>query len=84
MSHSENNWSTGVKEALIALPILYLLSTGPVVYIGIKVRHSLPPSAYAALDVFYLPIEILHEHTPLQVPIDLYVDWWIERSQTPP
>jgi hypothetical protein len=56
---------------LIALPLLYVLSIGPVALCAKKT--STDPQT---LRVFYRPVIWLHDHTPLEKPLELYINLW--------
>ena len=77
MSRPAHSWNAGVTTALIALPILYALSIGPVAYTLVH-NHPVNPRLMAAVNAFYKPLELLYEHTPLKVPLDAYLRWWGE------
>ena len=64
-------WTLGVLTALL----LYVLSWGPVG--GLHVRYTIPYPAVEWLNTFYRPLTWLHNNTPLQKPLELYVQWWI-------
>jgi hypothetical protein len=64
-------WTTVI---LAMLPVLYLLSIGPFVYLDEK--HALPAPAQHWMIAFYVPLGWLYDHTPLKEPLDLYVEWW--------
>ena len=53
---------------LVALPIVYILSIGPVAFIT---KNS--PKATDALRKVYAPVIWLHENTVLRKPLELYV-----------
>jgi hypothetical protein len=56
---------------LIALPLLYVLSVGPVaLYVQ---KTSTNPEA---LREFYRPVVWLHDHTPLEKPLEMYTKLW--------
>lgn len=57
--------------SILALPVLYGLSIGPVVYLMAK--GGWEPSW---LTVFYEPLEWCGHHTPLGEPLRIYVNWW--------
>jgi len=50
-----------------AEPVLYVLSIGPVGTITKNKPHSL-----AAVRTFYYPVRWLHDHTPLEEPLEVY------------
>jgi hypothetical protein len=56
---------------ILAAPLLYILSVGPVAAIWIKFK--LPE---APLETFYAPLIWLHGHTPLKEPLEWYVELW--------
>lgn len=56
---------------ILAAPLLYVLSVGPVAAIWIKYQLPVPP-----LEAFYAPLIWLHDHTPLKDPLDWYVKLW--------
>jgi hypothetical protein len=57
--------------ALALTPVLYTLSVGPAVYVGMRSGASPEP-----LRVFYAPLIWLAENTLLGGPLDWYVDLW--------
>jgi hypothetical protein len=56
---------------LAALPMLYVLSIGPVVMIADKAGLSPRP-----FRKFYAPVIWLHDHTVLKQPIEWYAELW--------
>ena len=56
---------------LVALPMLYVLSTGPAALIVKKT--GLPAEHFRT---FYAPLAWLHKHTALRHPLDWYVKLW--------
>jgi len=56
---------------LIALPLLYILSIGPVALISQKMLGGTQK-----IREFYLPVIWLHEHTILEKPLDMYIELW--------
>ncbi len=60
-------WAT----LLAALPVLYVLSLGPVILLAKK--SGLPQ---ASLRAFYAPLIWLHDHTLLKQPLEWYVGLW--------
>lgn len=59
---------------LVALPILYVLSIGPVAYLTLT--GAMPASVPSWTRQFYAPLDWL-EHTPLRQPLDSYMAWWL-------
>jgi hypothetical protein len=79
MSGEPNHKSHAVAWTLsvAAVPVLYLLSIGPVV--GLAENDTIPndpPPEW--LTAFYMPYEWLYWNTPLQAPLEAYKNWWIE------
>lgn len=64
---------TAIMSIVLMLPVLYVASIGPVARIIQKTTPGAPPSwAMSA----YLPLIWLHDHTPLGVPLQWYVELW--------
>ena len=72
------SWGTGATTALIALPIAYVLSIGPVVYAIEKSGNPQSPKLEAALIFFYTPLGLLAQHTPLRKPLFAYIQLWVD------
>ena len=83
MSSSRNSRSAGVATALIALPIVYVLSIGPVAYWVEGRGWFRSPAADAALSLIYAPLMLIVDSTGLTEPFDRYLEWWVELSKTP-
>lgn len=67
----------GLAAALVIallLPIVYVLSIGPVVYVLKTTGRN--PELEEAAHVFYFPLIFLHQTTPLREPLDAYVEFW--------
>jgi len=67
----------GLAAALVIallLPIFYVLSVGPAVY----VLEATGPNRQLeeAAEVFYFPVIFLYQTTPLREPIEAYVEFW--------
>ena len=56
---------------LMLVPLLYVLSMGPVVAIVGKNQANV-----ATIRAIYGPVIWLHEHTPLKEPLELYAHMW--------
>jgi len=61
----------GIVLALLLLPVLYVLSIGPALWIVESTG-----SGRGAAEVVFMPLTWLHEHTPLRAPLDWYMDLW--------
>jgi hypothetical protein len=71
------NWTgraVRVAAILFALCVPYVLSVGPVIGALRWARIDQFDPAVAGVFVFYAPVIYLHDHTPLQGPLDQYVD----------
>ena len=60
-----------VVACLIALPLFYVLSIGPVLYVADKLH-----SGDRLLEELYFPLRWAVTGTPLMKPLDAYCDWW--------
>jgi hypothetical protein len=56
---------------LLALPVLYVLSVGPALTVVNRSR-----TGKETFLVVYAPVVWLYENTPLQGPLDSYIDFW--------
>ena len=61
----------GIMAALLLLPVLYVLSFGPVVTIAVKYRVR-----DSTLRWIYFPVFWLHDHTILKKPLEGYAGLW--------
>lgn len=59
---------------LFLLPVLYVLSLGPAVWLY-NAQQGQGPAA-EVLETIYAPLGWLHENTPFQGPLEWYVDLW--------
>jgi hypothetical protein len=60
--------------ALIALPLLYVFSVGPVSYFA--ARSGGTASWLDAAKTVYAPLIWLHDNTPLKKPLEWYTQKW--------
>jgi len=67
--------------ALMLVPVLYVLSIGPVNYL--QAKHKLPRTIMPKLVTFYSPLEWLSRNTSLRGPMEAYVTWWWDLSGKP-
>ena len=69
--------STGfiIACAAIVIPLLYVLSIGPVAMVCEKT--NIPHEIEQGFELFYAPLIWLHDHTFLQDPLKEYVMWWM-------
>ncbi len=81
MDSQTRRWRSGLAIALVIallLPIFYVLSIGPAVYV---LRATGPNREQEeAAEVFYFPLIFLHQTTPLREPIEAYVEFWEDLS----
>lgn len=71
--------AAGILAIVVVLPIIYLLSVGPVVY-ALEKFHV--PKSYATyVQTLYAPILWLHDHTSLKKLVENYVKWWEEMGR---
>jgi|GEM_PF-6314152 len=71
-----------VMILLILVPIFYVLSIGPVVWLND--RNYIDVDENTAVLMFYAPLIYLHNYSPqLAAPLDWYVGLW-ESNSTPP
>ena len=77
MDSQTRRWRSGPAIALVIallLPMLYVLSIGPAVYV---LKATGPNRELEeAVEVFYFPVEFLHQTTPLRGPLEAYVEFW--------
>ena len=71
-SEEQRSWAGTAALWVLLLPIVYVLSVGPVFAIAERFRLRAEP-----LLLVYAPVTWLHRNTPLKRPIEMYVDWWI-------
>lgn len=69
---SDRRGSSSWAYWIIALPLIYILSIGPV---GALTKKSSPPTMQKVRMVYY-PVIWLHDHTPLKKPLEIYANAW--------
>lgn len=62
---------------LLLVPVLYVLSIGPVAWTIVHWHGAVPDRVTKAVDFVYTPVGWLHDSTPLKKPLEQYVDLWI-------
>jgi hypothetical protein len=68
---SSGRFSLWFWVSIAAVPVIYLLSIGPVaLYVN---KHE---SSEEFFGVVYAPVIWLHDHTFLEEPIEWYVEFW--------
>jgi hypothetical protein len=68
-----------VLWAFVAV-MVYVLSIGPVVYLGWKGKLNNTPGMNRLLGHFYGPLFYAYDHTPLHKPLGLYLHLWVPRQ----
>lgn len=63
-----------VGMLVLGLPLLYVLSTGPIVLLEEKTHGSLVSADFVV--TFYAPLIWLHQHTFFKEPLELYLSLW--------
>ncbi len=76
-----SNHTTAWIVTLIALPVLYVLSWGPV--LGLNYNDRIPDAAWPWLVKFYQPVIWLNHNGPLQKPLEAYNRWWMKVLSKP-
>ena len=76
-THAKSHAWLWTIAVIIALPLLYVLSIGPMIYLTKK--GYLPESIADKMETFYQPLGWLADHTSLVgEPLDAYAGWWEE------
>ncbi len=68
-----------VAATLVALLLLYVLGVGPATYAEIRWTGSAP-----LFDKLYDPFFRATHRTPLELPVDAYVEWWMRLAGLKP
>jgi hypothetical protein len=68
--HDASAWGTWVALVLALSPLLYVLSIGPAGWL--EKEGYLPRSVRSV----YAPVIWLHDHTPLEKPLEWYGNLW--------
>jgi hypothetical protein len=75
-SRNSDKNSAGLMAVLLVLPLVYLLSFGPVGFLLEKFHAPMSMRPYVL--AFYGPVIWLHDNTPLKQSIEAYARWWGE------
>jgi len=59
--------------AVVLLPVLYVLNTGPLAYCTIKL--GLSPQVF---NFVYIPLRKIVVNTPVYRPLERYIKWWVD------
>lgn len=81
MDSRTGRWRAASAIALVMallLPIFYVFSIGPAAYV-LKATGPNQEIEEAA-QLFYFPVEFLHQTTPLRGPLEAYVEFWEDLS----
>ncbi len=76
-----SNHTTAWIVTLIALPVLYVLSWGPV--LGMWNNGTIPQATFLWVYKFYKPVIWLYDKSPRWMSLDAYGDWWIDVLHKP-
>ncbi|MGV3533471.1 MAG: hypothetical protein ACO1QR_13980 [Chthoniobacteraceae bacterium] len=79
----KEGWSAGAKTAMLVLPVLYVLSIGPVAYWVDGRQVQLSPFAETALLAFYKPLFLSIRLGGLDSPALTYIQWWVDLAKQP-
>lgn len=71
--HSGSVFAVMAILVVLCLPILYVLSLGPAILL---MRHGWLDDS--SVEIAYLPLTWLHEHTPLRQPLEWYASLWVD------
>jgi hypothetical protein len=90
MERSESTWSSGAAAALavaivvlVLLPLLYVASIGPVVWLAD--RDLIQVDDDSAVALIYRPLEVACEFcSPLEDGLELYISLWESPQTLPP
>jgi hypothetical protein len=66
--------------AILAAPLLYVLSIGPVT--SLQATHSVTISQGSRLDRFYGPLGTAMQRAPLNEPLVAYTEWWARLAES--
>lgn len=69
--------SSGGWLWLALLPVLYVLSLGPVVKVCLLYGINTGGKVGGAIDLFYSPLKWLRDNTFLREPLDAYINFWV-------
>jgi hypothetical protein len=70
---------------MITIPVLYVLSIGPVEAYAVKalVKGSISAETYETIGDYYLPLSYVEGKSPLmRRALDDYVKWWFKITGT--
>ena len=68
-----------IAVAAVVLPLLYVLSIGPVALALNKTHAFGGLISEKPLETFYAPVVWLATNTPLERPMDAYMQFWVGR-----
>jgi hypothetical protein len=83
MDNRSQHQSSGALWTLwiLSVPLVYVLSVGPVVRLTMDNSHARGVPEW--VDALYRPLGWIHEHTPLEKPLEWYMELWL-KGATPP
>lgn len=66
---------------ILGLPLAYVLSVGPV--IRLTMDRAYPRGVPEWVLIMYKPLDWLHDHTPLEKPLEWYMGLWLKGAVPP-
>jgi len=71
-------WAASVLVGLVLIPALYFVSLGPMVWMFSRIEVDAPDWLDSAIDVYFLPVRLVHENSPEPVreALESYVNWF--------
>jgi hypothetical protein len=78
---SGKSLATAWTLAILAVPVLYLLSVPPLVFGSAKARWRV--RSWALMDAYAAPSNWLYDHTPMKKPLGAYTKWWHDLIRPP-
>jgi hypothetical protein len=74
-SNQQKSWTIGnVSRVLVLLTVVYLLSSGPLLALALKLREWTGRDEFYLAVWGYLPLFLMGHDTPF----DAYVSWWCD------
>ena len=67
--------------ALLCMPVVYVLSSGPVLATAFCLRDRTDWDGFYAAMLIYYPLLF---HSPLTYPFEVYIMWWVRLFGTMP
>ena len=71
----ENSHITGWVVALVVVPVIYVLSVGPMLFLSIKYDRKL--LSKPTVEAFYEPLDWLLKNNSMRKAMIVYEEWWM-------